>query len=260
MSRPLAIDLFCGLGGWAEGFLAEGYDVVGFDIERHDYGHGSYPGQLVIQDILTLDGSQFRHAAVLVASPPCQRYSYMHMPWMRAKAQAAEILADTSGQLLAELNALFNACFRLQHEACAAAGTYVPMVVENVVAAQKWVGRAAWHYGSFYLWGDVPALMPDPRGYRARADAENFTAASTNNTPSNASALRSKNGTAILTSLAARNERKQSGIPGRAWFDHGAAHFSSNSRERKAASAHMAKIPFALAEHIARVYKPRGVL
>jgi hypothetical protein len=32
--------------------------------------------------------------------------------------------------------------------------------VENVCGAQKWVGRARWHYGSFYLWGDVPALMP----------------------------------------------------------------------------------------------------
>ena len=29
--RPLAIDLFCGLGGWTEGFIAEGYRVVGFD-------------------------------------------------------------------------------------------------------------------------------------------------------------------------------------------------------------------------------------
>jgi len=44
VSKPLAIDLFCGLGGWAEGFLAEGYRVVGFDIERHDYGTGGYPG------------------------------------------------------------------------------------------------------------------------------------------------------------------------------------------------------------------------
>ena len=31
--KPLAIDLFCGLGGWSEGLLAEGWDVVGFDIE-----------------------------------------------------------------------------------------------------------------------------------------------------------------------------------------------------------------------------------
>jgi site-specific DNA-cytosine methylase len=27
MNKPLAIDLYCGLGGWTEGFLAEGWDV-----------------------------------------------------------------------------------------------------------------------------------------------------------------------------------------------------------------------------------------
>lgn len=37
MTQPLAIDLYCGLGGWAEGLLSEGYRVIGFDIERHDY-------------------------------------------------------------------------------------------------------------------------------------------------------------------------------------------------------------------------------
>ena len=35
MSQPIAIDLYAGLGGWTEGLLAEGYDVVGFDLERH---------------------------------------------------------------------------------------------------------------------------------------------------------------------------------------------------------------------------------
>jgi site-specific DNA-cytosine methylase len=49
--KPLAIDLYAGLGGWADGFLAEGYTVVGFDIERHDYGTGGYPGKLVLQDV-----------------------------------------------------------------------------------------------------------------------------------------------------------------------------------------------------------------
>lgn len=68
----LAIDLFCGLGGWADGFLAEGYRVIGFDIERHDYGTGGYPGQLVIQDVLTLHGSQFKDATVIVAFPLAQ--------------------------------------------------------------------------------------------------------------------------------------------------------------------------------------------
>src|SRR6266849_2233582 len=136
----LAIDLFCGLGGWAEGFLSEGYDVIGFDIERRPY-----PGQLVLQDVTTLHGSQFRK---IVASPPCQAYSYRAMPWKRAKA------------LPPPDNTLFEACFRIQREASEAAGRYIPLVVENVKGAQKWVGSARWHFGSFYLWGDVPALMP----------------------------------------------------------------------------------------------------
>src|SRR5690349_20145955 len=79
--RPLAIDLFCGLGGWTDGLLAEGWDVIGFDIEQHVYGEHRYPAQLVIQDVLTLCGSQFRNAGLIVASPPCQAYSYRAMPW-----------------------------------------------------------------------------------------------------------------------------------------------------------------------------------
>jgi hypothetical protein len=156
VKRPLAIDLFCGLGGWTEGLLAEGYEVIGFDIERHIYGDQRYPAQLVIQDVLTLHGSQFKDTTLIVASPPCQAYSYRAMPWKRAKA------------LPPPSNELFDACFRIQREACEAAARHIPVVVENVRGAQPWVGRARWNVGSYYLWGDVPALMP-PEIFRKSA-------------------------------------------------------------------------------------------
>lgn len=159
---PLCIDLFCGLGGWSEGFLAEDWDVVGLDIERHVYGDLRYPAQLVIQDVLTLDGKQFRNADCIVASPPCQEFSYMAMPWSRAKQIAAALRGQgafpeeyAGSRTMPELTALFDACFRIQREAIEAAGRYIPMVVENVKGAQPWVGRAKANFGSFYFWGDV---------------------------------------------------------------------------------------------------------
>ena len=153
--RPLCIDLFCGLGGWAEGFMAEGYDVVGFDIERHEYGEAKYPAQLVLQDALTLHGSQFRNAAVIVASPPCQN-------WAQPSGDGWEVLNSVAAKEQREKweregpdNRLFDACFRIQREASEAAGRHIPLVVENVRGAQPWVGRAQANYGSFFLWGDV---------------------------------------------------------------------------------------------------------
>jgi hypothetical protein len=206
--KPLAIDLFCGIGGWTEGVLAEGYEVVGFDIERHEYGDHRYPAQLVVQDVLTLHGSQFRGASLIVASPPCTEYSYRAMPWKRAKA------------LPPPDNTLFKACFRIQREACEAAGHHIPLVVENVRGAQKWVGRARWNYGSFYLWGDVPALMPmiRPR-QKAPAGTRWFN-----------------DGPRTPESLAS---------------------MGSESPARKAASAMIARIPLPLARHIAAMFVRR---
>jgi hypothetical protein len=234
-AKPLAIDLFCGLGGWTEGLLAEGYDVVGFDIERHDYGSGGYPAQLVIQDVLTLHGSQFRDAALIVASPPCQAYSYRAMPWKRAKA------------LPPPSNELFDACFRIQREACEAAGRFIPLVVENVKGAQPWVGRAKWHYGSFYLWGDVPALMPSARVLKVAGFNQHEKGG--------------KGGS--FQSAAVKSTTVGAGITygGNFGWD-GSAMRTGNSKSsaRKAASAQIAKIPLELSSYIARVYRSTSAL
>lgn len=235
MTRPVAIDLFCGLGGWTEGLLAEGYDVFGFDIEQHVYGDHRYPGHLCIQDVLTLHGSQFKTAALIVASPPCQEYSYMAMPWTLAKAKAAAIRADTTGQKLEDLNRLFNACFRIQKEASFAAGRHIPMVVENVRGAQPWVGRARYNFGSFYLWGDVPALMP------IAVKAQKFNPDGTAHPPGSWFAVADSKNRGVR---ATKNS-------GGSWFN------VAQSKARKAASAMIAKIPLPLSRHIAATFKPK---
>lgn len=221
--KPLAIDLFCGLFGFGEVAAQEGYDVVGFDLEdmAGQFGMKRAAGcQLVIQDVLTLHGSQFKDAALIWASPPCQFFSYTAMPWSRAKALAAEVRADPA-RLEKEL-ALFNACFRIQREASAAAGRHVPMVVENVRGAIPWVGRSRAKWGSFYLWGDVPAILP-PCDSGIKVSGDWF---------------------ASYAEMKAAGTISPTRMTGK------------NTLARKKAQAVVAKIPKTLSRHIARVFYP----
>lgn len=262
MARALAIDLFCGLGGWTDGLLAEGWDVVGFDIERHIYGDHRYPAQLVLQDVRTLHGRQFKDASLIVASSPCQEYSYMAMPWTRAKQIAKGLRGEgefpdgyKGSRTIAELNDLFSQPARIQREACEAAGRFIPMVQENVKGAQPWVGNAAWHFGSFYLWGDVPALMPNVR-VRAKV-------------PLNGAGWRPPGHPDHVPGLAFNGHaERQTKNSGGSWFN-----IAPNRKQvgqnpdgrldgtpRKHAAARIAMIPLALARHIAHVYYPKGEL
>jgi site-specific DNA-cytosine methylase len=240
--KPLAIDLFCGLGGWTDGLLAEGWDVIGFDIEQHVYGEHRYPAQLVIQDVLTLHGSQFRNVDLIVASPPCQAYSYRAMPWSRAKA------------LPPPDNTLFDACFRIQREACEAAGRHIPMIVENVRGAQKWVGRSRWNFGSFHLWGDVPALMPMTVNGRKVTHKYAGPGSWKNEHGDDWRATKNTVGSCL-------DGRKAPA--GTQWFNDGPrtkdslASSGSKSNARKAASALIAKIPEPLSRYIARTFWPQ---
>ena len=144
------------------------------------------------------------------------------MPWSRAKA------------LPPPCNALFEACFRIQREAIEAAGHHIPLIVENVRGAQPWVGRARWNFGSFYLWGDVPALMPI-RFMEGIKGVPHRTAGH-------------------WTNPAEHEGTKQGGTW---WHDEGSISRTTGSRSpaRKAASAMIAKIPLPLSRHIAAVFR-----
>lgn len=281
--KPLAIDLFCGLGGWTDGLLSEGWHCVGYDIEAHEYGDEKYPGELVIADCLTLNGADLREAALIVASPPCTEYSYMAMPWTRAKQIARALRGEDEfpdgykgSRTIAELNALFDACFRIQREACEAAGRHIPLVVENVRGAIPWVGRSRWNFGSFHLWGDVPALMPAAvrSGVKApglghgwkHPDDPRHTPGLDFTRIAGTKVVSSDGGRSPAPGKGARFTSRDCGVEGRknmggsGRFDRAAPDspiwLSSSSPARKAASAMIAKIPEPLARHIGAVYRP----
>jgi hypothetical protein len=248
--KPLAIDLFCGLGGWTEGLIEVGYEVIGFDIEAHAYGVHRYPAQLVLQDVLTLQGTQFKDAALIVASPPCQAYSYRAMPWKRAKA------------LPPPDNALFDACFRIQREAIAMAARFIPLVVENVRGAIPYVGRSRWNYGSFHLWGDVPALMPMTKAIKAAGIKKPGMNCGSDKPGYRAQAFNDLGAKGIGHAPKGHwTNPAEHGIKcGGDWFNSEQPSISrmtsSKSNARKRASAMIAKIPLPLARHIGRAWWP----
>ncbi len=278
MSKPVVIDLCCGLGGWSKGFIAEGWDAIGFDVERHEYGDKRYPGHLILADVLTLNGYDLRAAnpSVIVASPPCQKYSHMAMPFSRGKREAAWQRWERDSQFGDfRLNDLFNACVRIARE-CG-----VPIILENVKGAQPWLGRAKWHYGSYYLWGDVPALMPstlrtvkvegfnfhqhEKTGKGGSFQSAAVAAVGVKKKGQNWSNFKETGEVSPHWRMAdggVKNGYATDPSTGGSWFGEyepgkgSARNLSSGSPARKQAAAEIAEIPPDLAQWIARCFKP----
>lgn len=139
--KPLLIDLYCGLFGWGEGFVSEGWRVIGFDIIQR----GPIPPgcKLILQDCRTIDGYRLSRANLIVASPPCDDFSRWDQPWPNVVKNRKD--PDLS---------LWRAAERIAAEAGR------PLIIENVRGAQKFMGTARNHFGKQYLWGDVPPILP----------------------------------------------------------------------------------------------------
>lgn len=138
------LDLCTGEGGWARGFLAEGWEVVGVDIKPRspDYPEAA---AYVQADLLAFDPWTLGSFDAVVASPWCQPFSAMrHLnPKTRGVPPDAEAFA------------LVARCFEYARRAPVWA-------VENVRGAIRWwrplYGEPTNVYRPYYLWTNVAPL------------------------------------------------------------------------------------------------------
>jgi len=129
----LMIDLFSGLGGASYPFKKNGWEVVTVDINPE------FSPDLCIDVREFLSVWDGRQPDFLWASPPCEEFSRSSMPWTGFKKPEwwAMELVFTSIRIIHALQPKF-------------------WILENVRGAQRWIGKAPFHAGSFYLWGYFP--------------------------------------------------------------------------------------------------------
>ena len=150
-SMKVMIDFFSGLKGSSEYAKELGWKVITIDIEKkHD------PNILI--DLMNDDYNLYReiryHQALNKVideqiyfcwfSPPCTEYSKDHMPWHESNIDLS----------------LFLRCFEIVKE-------LKPKywIIENVIGAQKYFGRALFHLGPFYFWGWIPEIQSSTNHY-----------------------------------------------------------------------------------------------
>ena len=136
------LDLFCGRGGWTNGFMGRGWDCIGIDLTAQP----EYRGKFLVGDVLELTPEWIAKQGFdfIFASSPCEQFSVHGMKHFHPNPPYPEMGIK-----------LFNHTRML----CEASG--LNYVMENVRPAQQFVGNAVNHCGPFYLWGNaVPPLMP----------------------------------------------------------------------------------------------------
>lgn len=137
------LDLYCGRGGWSVPFVEYNDEVYGIDIKKQ-----SYPGQLICQDVRTVDGRRFHGFDLIIGSPPCvefsnARYKSRHVHGKNPNPERGMELIHEFWRVVKEAEPRFYA-------------------MENIKALTKYYGlKPQWHFriskgGKRCLWTNIP--------------------------------------------------------------------------------------------------------
>lgn len=154
--RPLAVDLFCGRGGWTAGLVESGFDVIGVDACPQPAFPDGQHAHFVTADVRTLRGHELRlprRPLLVVASPPCQGFSTLRAGNQSPPPVDAYELVAHALRIIAELRPTWWA-------------------VENVRGAWKWwaplLGDPDVKSNPYYLWGCLPDAFRPPGRYPSK--------------------------------------------------------------------------------------------
>jgi hypothetical protein len=141
---PRLLDLCSGKWGWSVAFAAREWTCVGVDIVKPL----AIPKNcnFLNLDLLSLNAGFVRdgHFDFAVASTPCNEFSLHGLKMWHPNPEYPAMGIK-----------LFNHAREILEE------SGIPYVMENVRSAQKFVGNAIFHCGSYFLWGNsVPPLLP----------------------------------------------------------------------------------------------------
>jgi len=79
-----ALDLCSGYGGWSDGLVMEGFEVLGVEINPEIASFYKHP--VLVEDIRNLKGTQFPNYDLIVGSPPCRDFTQIpDKHWKRKK-------------------------------------------------------------------------------------------------------------------------------------------------------------------------------